>query len=113
GRVWIAADCSAVVRSRASDGKTFEIACVLPAQFWWPSHPDIVVPLALDDHDRTLRAAHFLEVIGRLGDGVPGDRAREELRIIGKRLAQEFPAENANHLPNLRPLRDALVGDVR
>ena len=84
-----------------------------PAQFWWPSRPDIVVPLALDDHDRTLRAAHFLEVIGRLGDGVPADRAREELRIIGMRLAQDFPAENANHAPNLRPLRDALVGDVR
>ncbi len=108
-----AADPSAVGRTVAFDGKTFEIVGVLPAQFWWPSHPDIVVPLALDDHDRTLRGAHFLEVIGRLGDGVPADRAREELRIIGMRLAQEFPAENANHLPNLRPLRDALVGDVR
>jgi len=108
-----AADPSAVGRTVAFDGRTFEIIGVLPAQFWWPSHPDIVVPLALDDHDRTLRAAHFLEVIGRLGDGVPADRAREELRIIGRRLAQEFPAENANHLPNLRPLRDALVGDVR
>jgi len=44
---------------------------------------------------------------------VPEDRAREELRVIGMRLAQDFPAENANHAPNLRPLRDALVGDVR
>jgi putative ABC transport system permease protein len=28
-------------------------------------------------------------------------------------LAAAYPAENANHAPNLRPLRDALVGDVR
>ena len=61
-----AADPSAVGRTVAFDGRTFEIVGVLPAQFWWPTHPDVVVPLALDDHDRTLRAAHFLEAIGRL-----------------------------------------------
>jgi putative ABC transport system permease protein len=107
-----AADPAAVGRTVAFDGRRFEIVGVLPAQFWWPSRPDIVVPLALDDHDRTLRAAHFLEAIGRLGDGVPAARAREELRIIGTRLAREFPAENAYHAPNMRPLRDAFVGDV-
>jgi putative ABC transport system permease protein len=108
-----AADPSAVGRTVALNGRTFEIVGVLPAQFWWPSRPDIVVPLALDDHDRTLRAAHFLEAIGRLGDGGPVDRAREELRLIGTRLAREFPAENRYHAPNLRPLRDAFVGDVQ
>jgi putative ABC transport system permease protein len=107
-----AANPSVVGRTVGFNGRTFEIIGVLPAQFWWPSRPDIVVPLALDDHDRTLRAAHFLEAIGRLGDGVPPARAREDLRIIGQRLAREFPAENANHAPNIRPLRDALVGDV-
>ena len=96
-----------------STGKPFEIIGVLPARFWWPTRPDVVVPLALDDHDRTLRAAHFLEAIGRLRDGVSPDSAREDLRIIGARLSQEFPAENANHAPNLRPLRDAFVGDVQ
>jgi putative ABC transport system permease protein len=106
------ADPAIVGRTVAFDGKTFEIIGVLPAQFWWPSRPDVVVPLALDDHDRTLRAAHFLEAIGRLGDGVPEARAREDLRIIGMRLAREFPEENRNHAPNLRPLRDAFVGDV-
>ncbi len=106
------ADPSAVGRTVAFDGKTFEIIGVLPARFWWPSRPDIVVPLALDDHDRTLRAAHFLEAIGRLADGVAVEGAREELRLIGTRLAREFPEENANHAPNLRPLRAAFVGDV-
>ena len=107
------ADPSIVGRTVAFNGRTFEIIGVLPAHFWWPTRPDIIVPLALDDHDRTLRAAHFLEAIGRLRDGVSLERAREDLRIIGARLSQEFPAENANHAPNLRPLRAAFVGDVQ
>jgi putative ABC transport system permease protein len=107
------ADPSVVGRTIAFDGHPYEIVGVLPPQFWWPSRPDIVVPLALTDHDRGLRAAHFLEVVGRLRNGVTPAQAREDLRLIGARLSQAYPAENANHFPNLRPLRDALVGDVR
>jgi putative ABC transport system permease protein len=108
-----AADPSIVGRTIAFDGNPFEVVGVLPPQFWWPSHPDVLVPLALDDHDRALRGAHFLSVLGRLRDDVSPARAREDLRIIGGRLSQDYPAENQYHAPNLRPLRDALVGDVR
>ncbi len=108
-----AADPSVVGRTISFDGNPFEVIGVLPSRFWWPSQPDVLVPLALDDHDRTLRAAHFLDVIGRLRDDVPLSQAREDLRIIGARLAQAYPAENARHAPNVRPLRDALVGDMR
>jgi putative ABC transport system permease protein len=108
-----AADPSVIGRTIAFDGNPFEIVGVLPSRFWWPSHPDVLVPLALDDHDRTLRAAHFLDVIGRLRDDVSLAQAREDLRIIGVRLSEAYPAENARHAPNLRPLRDALVGDMR
>jgi putative ABC transport system permease protein len=107
------ADPSVVGRTVSFDGNAFEIVGVLPAHFWWPTRPDVVVPLALTDHDRELRAAHFLDVVGRLRDDVSPAQAREDLRIIGARLSQAYPAENANHAPNLRPLRDALVGDVR
>jgi len=107
------ADPSIVGRTVAFNGNTFEIVGVLPAAFWWPTRPDVVVPLALSDHDRTLRGAHFLEAVGRLRDGASMADAREELRIIGARLARAFPAENANHAPNLRSIRDAFVGDIR
>jgi predicted permease len=107
------ADPSVVGRTVAFDGNAFEVVGVLPSHFWWPTHPDVVVPLALDDHDRTLRAAHFLQVVARLRDGVSPAQAREDLRLIGARLAQAYPAENAFHAPNLQPLRDAFVGDVR
>jgi putative ABC transport system permease protein len=106
-------DPAVVGRAISFDGNVYEIVGVLPAHFWWPSRPDVVVPLALSDHDRGLRAAHFLDVVGRLRDGISPERAREDLRLIGARLSQAYPAENANHAPNLRPLRDAFVGDVR
>ena len=85
---------------------------MLPAQFWWPTQPDILVPLALDDHDRTL-ARGTLPRGGRPPQrGVSAAQAREEMRSSARGSRSEFPAENANHAPNLRPLRDALVGDV-
>ena len=107
------ADPSIVGRTISFDGAAYEVIGLLPARFWWPTAPEVIVPLALDDHDRTLRAAHFLDAIGRLRDGVSEQQAREDLRLIGVRLTAAFPAENARHAPNFRPLRDALIGDVR
>ena len=43
------ADPSVVGRTVTFDGYTFEIVGVLPARFWWPTHPDVLVPLALSD----------------------------------------------------------------
>jgi hypothetical protein len=74
------ADPSVVGHTVAFDGRTFEIIGVLPAQFWWPTHPDVVVPLALEDHDRALRGAHFLEAVGRLREGMS---AEAPARICG------------------------------
>ena len=86
---------------------------LLGPAFWWSSRPDVVVPLALTDSDRALRAAHFLEAIARLRPGVSLVQAREELTAIGARLTKAYPAENTGHGPSVRSLRDALVGDVR
>ena len=77
------ADPSMVGRTIAFDGNAVRGRRRAAGAFWWPTRPDVVVPLALDDHDRTLRAAHFLDVVGRLRDGVSPAQAREDLRIIG------------------------------
>ena len=71
------------------------------------------MPLPLDDRDRALRGAHFLEAVARLGDGVSIDRAREEFLVLSARLSQDHPGENTGHAANLRMLREAFVGDVR
>src|SRR5262249_44172278 len=63
------ADRGVVGRKVAFNGHPFEIVGVLPAAFWWPTHPDVVVPLALEDSDRALRGAHFVNVVGRVRTG--------------------------------------------
>jgi putative ABC transport system permease protein len=107
------ADADIVGRTVIFDGNLYEVRGVLAPAFWWPSQPDVVVPLALSNYDRTLRAAHFLDAIARRKPGVSLGQARDELAIIGKRLSDDFPEENTGHGPNLRPVRDALVGDMR
>jgi putative ABC transport system permease protein len=107
------ADPGVVGRSILLDGMPYDVIGVMPASFWWPSHPDVIVPLALDDHDRALRDAHFLDVIARLRPDVAESQAREELAVIGARLSQAYPVENRYHGPSIRTLRAALVGDVR
>ncbi len=107
------ADRSTIGRRVLLDGEPYEVAGVLPAAFWWPGEPEFLAPLALSGHDRGLRGAHFLSVVGRLKPGVPEARAREELAIVGDRLSLRFPVENDDHLPAMRPIRTALVGDTR
>jgi predicted permease len=108
-----AADRHIVGRTVSFDGNRYEVVGVLPTRFWWPAKIDVVVPLALDDHDRRLRSAHFLDLVARLRPGVSESQAREELNVIGARLAQTYPDDNKNHGPSLRPFREALVGEAR
>ncbi len=107
------ADASVVGHTASFDGNLYEVIGVLPAAFWWPSQPDMLVPLALSDHDRALRGAHFLGAVARRHETVSFAHAREEMTVIGRRLSAAFPLENANHAPSVLPLRDALVGDTR
>jgi predicted permease len=109
----LGADAAIVGRIVMLDGRPHEIVGVLPASFWWPGSPDFLVPLALSDHDRQLRAAHFLRVVGRLAPSVPLEQGRREMGVIGRRLADANPIENAHHAPNVQPLHDVLVGDTR
>ncbi|HSF18299.1 MAG TPA: ABC transporter permease, partial [Vicinamibacteria bacterium] len=102
-----------VGRTVTFDGHPYLVIGVLASKFWWPTETDALVPLALTDHDRGLRAAHFLGVIGRLRPGVAERAAREELNVIGRRLAKTYPEENDGHEPSLRRLREAWVGGVR
>jgi putative ABC transport system permease protein len=109
----LGAEPAVVGRTIILDGNPFLVAGVLPRRFWWPAPTDVLVPLALDDHDRQLRSAHFLEALGRLRSGVSESRAREELNVIGARLSKAYPEDNNGHAPNARSLRDSLVGYIR
>jgi len=106
-------DPQAVGRKLSLDGNDYEIIGVLPPGLWWKTPFDILTPLALSDRDRTLRGAHFLEIVARLLPEVSMLRAKEDLAAIGARLSEAYPDNNTGHGPNLRSLHETLVGDVR
>ena len=95
------------------DGVAYHVVGVLPRHFWWPSRPELLVPLELTPERRQLRALHFLGVVARLGPGTSLVSARAELAVIGKALEQRHPDTNEGHFPFALPLHEQLVGNAR
>jgi predicted permease len=56
---------------------------------------------------------HFLATFGRIREGVSPDRARDELRTIGQRLASDHPEMNDGHLPFMVSLQEAGTAAAR
>lgn len=56
------------------------------------------------------RQQHYLNVVGRLREGVSIEKAQQELTAAAARLAAQFPNSNANWTARLAPLRDEIVG---
>jgi len=95
------------------NAEPYDVVGVLPASFWWPSQPDVVVPRAFPPDQRTLRTIHMFAVVARLRGGVSLGQARAEMDEIGRQLAARYPNENANHFPRVVPVREVLVGSTR
>jgi hypothetical protein len=69
-------------------------------QFW--------SPLRVEERDFR-RRSHVLGVVGRLGPGVTGEQAREEMGRLAAQLARQYPETNEGEGILLRPLRDEVV----
>ncbi|HZR24692.1 MAG TPA: ABC transporter permease [Vicinamibacterales bacterium] len=95
------------------NAEPYEIVGVLPADFWWPERPDVVVPRAFGPGDRTQRATHMFPVVARLAPGVSIEQARADMDAIGRRLAEQYPDVNKFHFPQVTPGRDIFVGSMR
>jgi putative ABC transport system permease protein len=61
----------------------------------------------------TRRSGHWLSVIGRLKPGVSIAQAQAEMDGISRRLASEFPKDDAGWSIRIAPLQRAIVGDER
>jgi predicted permease len=65
------------------------------------------MPAALSQQPRQARG-YF--AVGRLTDGVTVEQSRSELRAIGKRLAEQYPATNRDLWPNADPFLQRTLG---
>jgi putative ABC transport system permease protein len=104
----------AVVNQTVSlDGVACTVVGVMPRGFRLPNDARLARPVAFNAEDRTRPGSHFLQVFGRLKDGVTRERAEAEMAGIAARLEQTFASTNVGHQIVLVPLHEQLVGDVR
>lgn len=98
--------------------ESYTVAGVLPPDFAFPGmvDADIVVPLVPDaDPLRKERGSiSFLNVIGRLKEGVTQQEAETDLNVIASQLQKLYPVTNASKKgAKLVPLHEELVGNFR
>jgi putative ABC transport system permease protein len=107
-------DPSIVGRVVPFDGRDYEVIGVMPRGFTFPGAIDLWFPLVLDESDTNpgQRGAHYIEVVGRLRPDVTIEQAQADLTSIERSIGQRFEAVQGYGVW-VRPLLDAMVGDVR
>jgi predicted permease len=113
-----AADPDIIGSSIALDTRAFTIVGVMPSTFRFPllTGEQIWIPLAQDplfSGWMEERKGHWLQVTGRLKDGVEIEQAQLELEAVAVALAKDFPAENEGWRIRAIPLQEMIVGDAK
>lgn len=102
-------DRSIVGRAITLEKQSYTVVGVMPADFVFPldgrEPPKLWRTLAIDSETKDpknspaatspqQRGAHFLQVVARLKPDVPMERAREEMNLIARGLARQYPDSN-------------------
>jgi putative ABC transport system permease protein len=98
-------------RTIVLSGRTYEVIGVMPPALRLPEKAELWRPLAPVQQMRESRNSFWLPVIGRLKPGVSVERAQTEMKQIGDRLEEAFPA-NRGYGINVVPLYRQLVGNI-
>jgi putative ABC transport system permease protein len=110
-------DPGVVNRTIQLDGRTMNVAGVMPADFHFPDREtEVWIPLAFtpDLLEENNRGSHFLNVIARLKPGVTTAQAQADLNTITARLSSEHNSTyRGGFSTTIRPLHEELVGDLR
>jgi predicted permease len=113
------ADPAIVGKSIELDKRPFIVVGVMPSRFRFPlvmESEQLWIPLAHDPFFGSWmgrRGGHWLEVTGRLKNGVSTAQAQAELDAISARLAKDFPKENDGWIIQMIPLQQMLVFGVK
>ncbi len=93
----LGADPGVVGKSLHLNGQEFTVIGIMPAEFDYPPWGEAWAPLDLGVAQNADRAAHYLEVIGRLKSGTTTAQAQTDLQTVAARLALQYPQTNAGH----------------
>ena len=108
-------DPSVVGRRIVLNDNPHEVIGVLPRDVEFPqAGATFFVPLVFQTaSEAPPRAAHFLQVYGRLKPGVPMERARAEMDQIGRDLESQHMTMSRGHGSHVTPLAPEIVKLVR
>ena len=106
------ADPNILGQSVLLGGEPYSVVGVMPPDFRFILDAELWMPLTFTQEDFVERNSIFLLVVGRLKDGIPMERAQEDMDTVSNALAEEYPA-NFGWDVKLEPLREMVVGDVR
>ena len=103
------ADAGIVGKTIRLSGEPYAVVGVAPADFEFMGRMDVWMPLAfpVGDLDRQTRD---LLVVGRMKPGATGAKAREEMRTLAARIAQESPTTNRRWSALAQSFSEALAG---
>jgi predicted permease len=100
-------------KSLTLDGESYAVIGVMPASFNLPGDAtEVWIPLTKAIMNRP-RGGQFLFTLARLKRGVSLEQAQSEMDVIARRLAQQFPNDNAGWGVKLHPLHNAVAGSMR
>ncbi len=95
--------------------RAYTVVGIAPRGFELTGDADIFTPLGQNTaptmQNREMHPG--IQVIGRLQPGVTLAQAQAEVALIGRRLAKQYPKEDAGQIFGAEPLRRRIVGDVR
>ncbi|HVG32516.1 MAG TPA: ABC transporter permease [Pyrinomonadaceae bacterium] len=116
-RLWqrnFGADPQIIGKSITLGGETFTLVGVMPQGFEFPSATtDIWTPLVFSKEQLAERGNHSLRVIGRLKADATLQQAQEQMSTIARRLAEQYPDNQAGRDIKLIRLQEETVQSVR
>ncbi|HEU5021219.1 MAG TPA: ABC transporter permease [Bryobacteraceae bacterium] len=83
----------------------FQFVPAEPSEYWTAEH-------ATEGCD-VRRSCHSLNGVGRLKEGVSESAALADLKVVAKRLEQQYPGSNRDQGATVAPLADVIVGNIR
>jgi putative ABC transport system permease protein len=114
------ADPTVVGRVLMLDDTPTTVVGIMPPDFQLPTHytgapKELWAPMQLDPAiNRGVRGWHFLEVIGRLRDGVAIDAASAETSTLMRGMRSTYPMEYTSEFDgSATAVSQSVVGDVR
>jgi len=107
-------DAGIIGKSITLDDQNYTVIAVMPSYFNFPIRGfDLWIPAAFDQQEANSRGSHYLEVYGRLKEGVTIEQARADMSAIAASLAERYPGTNQGLGAVVNPLFEQQVGDVR